>query len=219
VPTDDALLHPDQPRFLFSTWVWAVVLFIFFGAIVAITFAAMHRGSTYEAERAQAREGRLETAREGWAKTANSYGWANQAKGVAHIPVQRAMELEMTTLAAQKPAAAGPIATPNPATVPVAATGASQPQNPPVTAAPTKGATPVPISVEGLNSEIRGQPAGAANPPNAPAGTQPGASATPVAAPQTDTEIPPVTPTVTPVQHPVGTPLPIRGKTTPPPKP
>ena len=219
MPTDNALLHPDQPRFLFSAWVWAVALFIFFGAIVAISFGAMHRGSTYEADRAKARSEKFETARAAWTKTADTYGWVDQAKGVAHIPVDRAMQLEMADLGAQKPAAAGPIATPEPAAAPVAVTGAAQPQNPPVTAPPATGATPNPTSVEGLNSEARGQPAAAANPPNAAAGTQPGANATPAAAPQTATEVPPVSPTVTPVQHSVGTPLPIRGKTTPPPKP
>ncbi|HEX3818080.1 MAG TPA: hypothetical protein VHW03_07320, partial [Chthoniobacterales bacterium] len=123
MPTDNALLHPDQPRFLFSAWIWAVALFIFFGAIVAISFGAMHRGSTYEADRAKARSEKFETARAVWTKTADTYGWVDRAKGVTHIPVERAMQLEMADLGAQKPAAAGPIATPEPVTVPVAATG------------------------------------------------------------------------------------------------
>ncbi|MBA3831921.1 MAG: hypothetical protein H0X34_08510 [Chthoniobacterales bacterium] len=219
MPNDETLLHPDQPRFLFSAWLWAVLLFVFFGLIVAITFGAMRRSSTYEADRAAVRAEKLKTAREDWSKTANSYGWVDKTKGVAHIPIARAMELELTDLQGRKPAPAGPIATPAPAAVPVTATGAPQPTNPPVTAPPATSPTPKPVSVEGLNSENRGQPAGADNPPNAPAGTQPGSGATPAAAPQSATEIPPVTPSVTPVQHPVGTPLPIRGKTTPPPKP
>ncbi len=219
MPNDQTLHHPDQPRFLFGAWLWAVILFVFFGVIVAITFGSMHRGSTYEDERAQARAEKLKTAQADWGKTADSYGWVDQKKGVAHIPIARALELTMADLQAKKPAPAGPIATPEPATVPVSETGATQPTNPPVTAPATTAATPKPTSVEGPNSEMRGQPAAAANPANAPAGTQPGANATPAAAPTTNTEVAPVTPTVTPVQHPVGTPLPIRGKTTPPPKP
>ncbi|MEO6872110.1 MAG: hypothetical protein ABI233_07810 [Chthoniobacterales bacterium] len=208
---DETLIHPDQPRFLLSAWMWAVTLCIFFGVIVAITFGAMHRGSTYEADRATARSEKFKTAHEEWEKTANSYGWVDKAKGVAHIPVTRAMELELKDLQARKPAPAGPIATPAAAAVPVSETGASQPANPPVTAPPETSPTPKPVSVEGLHPEIRGQPAAAANPPNVPAGTQPGASATPAAKPNSQTEVPPVTPTATPVQHAPGTPLPVRG--------
>jgi hypothetical protein len=222
VPHDDALLHPDQPRFLFSAWVWAVALFLCFGVIVAITFGAMHRGSNYENERSQARTEKLKTAREEWEKTANTYGWVDKAKGVAHVPIARAMELELNDLQARKPAPAGPIATPAPATVPVTATGAAQPNNPPATAPAPTSPTPKPISVEGPNSEIRGQPTGAANPPNAHAGTQPGPNATPAAKPQSHTEVPPVSPTTTPIQHAPGTPHPVRGNgqmSPPPPKP
>ncbi|HEX4667078.1 MAG TPA: hypothetical protein VH207_10790 [Chthoniobacterales bacterium] len=213
MPNDeDTLAHPEQPRFLLSAWMWAVVLFVFFGVIVAITFSAMPRGSSYEEDRARARAEKLKTAEEEWGKTMSSYGWVDKAKGVAHIPIDRAMQLELADLQAKKPAPAGPIATPPPAEVPVTATGAPQPSNPPVAVPPGTSPTPPPISQEGPNSEIRGQPAAAANPPNALPGTQPGASATPAAAPNSRTEVPPVSPTVTPVQHPVGTPIPVRPK-------
>lgn len=219
---DESLHHPDQPRFLFPTWIWAVALFLCFGAIVAITFGAMRRGSTYEDERATTRAEKLKTARVDWDKTANSYGWVDKTKGVAHIPIARAMDLELADLQAKKPAPAGPIATPAPAAVPVAATGAAQPANPPVTAPATTSATPPATTAKGPDSENHNQPAAAGNPPNAAAGTQPGPNSTPAAAAQTGTAVPPVTPSVTPVQHPVGTPLPIRGngQTAPPsPKP
>jgi hypothetical protein len=220
VPTDETLHHPDQPRFLFSAWVWAVVLFVSFGAIVAITFGAMQRGSHYEEERGNARSEKLKTAREDWDKTANSYGWVDKAKGVAHVPIARAMELELTDLQSRQPMPAGPIATPAPETVPVTATGAEQPANPTPAAAPAESPTPKPISVEGKNSEIRGQPAAAANAPNAPAGTQPGAGATPAAQPNSKTQVPAVSPSTTPVQHAAGTPLPVRGNgQIPPPSP
>jgi hypothetical protein len=220
VPNDETLTHPDQPRFLLSTWIWAVSLCVFFGVIVAITFGAMHRGSTYEAERASARADKFKTAHEEWEKTGNSYGWVDKGKGVVHIPVTRAMELELKDLQNRKPAPAGPVATPAQAEVPVSATGAKQPTNPPVTAPPTASPTPKPFSVEGLNSEARGQPAAAANPPNTTGGSQPGASATPAANPSSHTQVPPVTPTATPVQHAPGTPLPVRGNgQVPPPSP
>ena len=213
MPNDeDTLAHPEQPRFLLSAWMWAVALFVFFGVIVAIAFSAMPRGSTYEQDRARARADKLKTAEEEWSKTMSSYGWVDKAKGVARIPIDRAMQLELSDLQAKKPAPAGPIATPPPAEAPVTATGAPQPTNPPVAAPPTTSPTPPPISQEGPNSVIRGQPAAAANPPDAVPGTQPGASATPAAAPNSQTEVPPVSPTVTPVQHPIGTPIPVRPK-------
>ncbi len=220
--TDETLLHPDQPRFLFPAWLWAVALFIFFGFIVAITFGAMHRGSTYEDERAEKRTEKLKTAREDWNKTANTYGWVDKTKGVAHIPIARAMELELADLQAKKPAPAGPIATPAPGEVPVSATGTAQPANPPVTAPPAVSSTPKATTAEGNDSEGHNQPAAAANPPNAPAGTQPGANTTPAAAPKSASQIAPVTPSPTPVRYMIGKPLPIRGKgqtSPPPPKP
>jgi len=212
VPNDeDTLAHPEQPRFLLSSWLWAVALFVCFGAIVAITFGALQRGSTYEQERAVNRAEKLKTARAEWNAKLTSYGWVDKAKGVAHIPIDRAMALEMNDLREKKPAAAGPIATPAPEAVPVTATGAGQPANPTPGAAPNASPTPNPVSIEGPNSEIRGQPAAAANPPNAAPNTQPGANATPAVGPKSLSNIPPMTPTNTPVQHPLGTPLPARG--------
>jgi hypothetical protein len=176
VPNDeDTLAHPEQPRFLLSSWLWAVALFVFFGAIVAITFGAFQRGSSYEQERAANRTEKLKTAREEWNAKLNGYGWVDKGKGVAHIPIDRAMALEVKDLREKKPMAAGPIATPAPETVP----GAAQPPNPTAAGAPNVSGTPNPVSIGGPNSEIHGQPASAANPPN----SQPGASATPAASP------------------------------------
>jgi hypothetical protein len=208
----ETLAHPEQPRFLLSTWFWAVALFVFFGLVVVIAFAAMPRSSTYESTRAQARVEKLKTAREGWDKTAESYGWVDKGKGVAHIPITRAMQLELADLQAEQPHPAGPIATPEPSAastaVPVNATGVAQPTAPPVTT-PAAAASPGEKLGESAGAS---QPAGAAQAPNAPPNTQPGPNATPAARPNSQAELPPVTPSVTPIQHPPGTPLPIRGK-------
>ena len=211
---DETLAHPEQPRFLLSSWLWAVVLFVFFGVIVAIVFGVMPRSSTYEDKRAQARMEKLKTAHEEWDAKLNQYGWVDKEKGVAHIPIHRAMELAMVDLQAKKPAPAGPIATPAPETAPVTETGAAQPANPPATA-PAASATPEPGSQEGPDSMIHGQPAAAANPAPIAPGTQPGANATPAAGPKTQSDIPPVTPTATPVMTPPGKALPPRGGPTP----
>ena len=143
MPNDDeTLAHPEQPRFLLSAWLWAVVLFVFFGAIVAITFGTMQRGSSYEEERAKARAEKLKTAEEEWKKTSSSYGWVDKEKGVARIPIGRAMELELADLQSKKPAPAGPIATPAPAEAPVTSTVAPQPANPPNAAPAPSAAAP-----------------------------------------------------------------------------
>ena len=143
MPNDDeTLAHPEQPRFLLNAWLWAVVLFVFFGAIVAITFGTMQRGSSYEEERAKARAEKLKTAEEEWNKTSSSYGWVDKEKGVARIPIGRAMELELVDLQSRKPAPAGPIATPAPAEAPVTSTVAPQPANPPNAAPAPSAAAP-----------------------------------------------------------------------------
>lgn len=132
MPNDDeTLAHPEQPRLLLSAWLWAVVLFVFFGAIVAITFGTMQRGSSYEDERAKARSEKLKIAEEEWNKTSSSYGWVDKEKGVARIPIQRAMELELADLQSKKPEPAGPIATPAPAEPPATSAGLPQPAAPP----------------------------------------------------------------------------------------
>jgi hypothetical protein len=57
----------------------------------------------YEEERAKARAEKLKTAEEEWNKTSSSYGWVDKEKGVARIPIERAMELELADLQAKKP--------------------------------------------------------------------------------------------------------------------
>src|SRR5262249_21425489 len=187
------------------------MLFVFFGVIVAIAFGTMSRGSTYEADRAKNRTEKLKTAREEWMKTSGGYAWVDKTKGIARIPIERAMQLELAELQTKKPAPAGPIATPAPAEVPASATGAAQPANPSAAAPASPGTTPPATSITGQHSVIRGQPAAAANPPNPAPGTQPGASATPAAQPRTHSVSTAVSPSVGPVQHPVGSPLPARG--------
>ena len=143
MPNDDeTLAHPEQPRFLLSAWLWAVVLFVFFGVIVAITFGTMQRGSSYEEERAKARTEKLRTAEEEWNKTSSSYGWVDKEKGVARIPIERAMELELAALQSKKPAPAGPILTPTPAEAQVTSTVAPQQANPPKASPAASAAAP-----------------------------------------------------------------------------
>jgi hypothetical protein len=106
----------------FSTWLGIVCLFVVFGVIVLAVIGPSPRGSDYEQMRAQKRMERLKTLREETLKDLTTYAWVDKNKGVARIPIDRAMELTVAELAQKKPAPAGPIATPAAQTSP---TGAS----------------------------------------------------------------------------------------------
>src|SRR5260370_29336071 len=126
----ESIRQVAQSRVPFSTWLGVVLLFTLFGVIVLAVIGPAPRSDDYEQKRAKAREEKLKTAREEDAKALSSYGWIDKNKGVARIPVARAMELTLVELAQKKPEPAGPIATPEPA-APGAATGAPAPPAPP----------------------------------------------------------------------------------------
>jgi hypothetical protein len=198
----------DHAPFPFSTWLGVILLFLVFGLVVAVLVRIAPRGNTYEAKRAEAREAKLKTTMDEAHKELTTYAWVDKAKGVARIPVDRAMELTLADLAQKKPERAGPIETPAPSAAPSPAAPAASPQS---SASPTK-----PISVSGSKSENAGQPAAASNPPNAAPGTQPGANATPAAASPAPSGQPPASPSATPPQGSATSPLPVAGKTPPP---
>src|SRR6266576_2852141 len=196
---------PERAPIPFGAWLGIVLLFLFFGIFVLVLVAIAPHGNTYEAKRAEAREKKLNNARNAATQELNSYAWIDKAKGVVRIPIDRAMQLTLRDLASKKPAPANPIETPAP-TPALAASPA-----PPVSPAPTAAgasATPKPTSVQGATSENRGQPAAASNPPGAIPGTQPGPGATPAASPPPSGQ-PAVSPSATPEQKPPpGTPPP-----------
>jgi hypothetical protein len=169
----ESLRDIARARAPFSAWLGMVLLLALFGIIVLAIIGPSPRGDTYEQKRAKARGEKLKMVQEE-TKSLTSYGWIDKNKGVARIPIDRAMELTVADLSQKKPAQAGPIATPIPQTTPA-------PAGPSPAAAPSASpsGTPKPNAVAGPSSEIHNQPAAAANPPAAPPGTQPGASATP----------------------------------------
>jgi hypothetical protein len=136
----ESLRQAAQSRAPFSTWLGVVLLFALFGVIVLAVIGPAPRSDDYEQKRAKAREEKLKTAREEDAKALSSYGWIDKNKGVARIPVARAMELTLVELAQKKPEPAGPIATPEPA-APGAATGAPAP---PAAPTPASSGSPAP---------------------------------------------------------------------------
>lgn len=150
----------------FSTWLGIVCLFVLFGLIVLAVIGPSPRGSDYEQTRAQKRMERLKALREENQKDLTTYAWVDKNKGVARIPIDRAMELTVAQLAQKKPAPAGPIATPAAQPAPAGASpapaasppsGAAQPsprasapgsspapaaQSPPASASPAPATTP-----------------------------------------------------------------------------
>ena len=209
----ESIRQVAQSRAPFSTWLGVVLLFALFGVIVLAVIGPAPRSDDYEQKRAKAREEKLKTAREEDAKALTSYAWIDKNKGVARIPVARAMELTVAELAQKKPEPAGPIATPEPQAS-AAPTGAPAPSAAP-SASPAPSGTPKATSVAGPESEGRGQPAAAVNPPPAPPGTQPGAAASPAAPlpPPAAKPSPAASPQAAPAQSPPGTPAPVPGKT------
>ena len=135
----ESLRQVAHSRAPLSTWFGIVLLFALFGVIVLAVVGPAPRGSDYEETRAKKRVDNLKTLREEAAKALTTYGWIDKNKGVARIPIDRAMELTIAKLAQQKPAPAGPIATPEPqpAVAPAspAPAGSPQPSAPPPTAA------------------------------------------------------------------------------------
>src|ERR1051326_5166606 len=137
----------------FSTWLGIVCLFVVFGLIVLAVIGPSPRGSDYVQTRAQKRIERLKTLREETLKDLTTYAWVDKNKGVARIPIDRAMEVTVAELAQKKPAPAGPIATPAsqtspggaspaPPAGPQGATGPPPPPAAPASPSPAPARTP-----------------------------------------------------------------------------
>jgi hypothetical protein len=201
---------PARPPISFGAWLGVVLLFLFFGIFVFVLVAATPHGNNYEQKRAEAREKKLNDARDAATRELNSYAWVDKGKGVARIPIDRAMQLTLRDLASKKPEPANPIAAPAEAAAP----GASPPA-PAVSPAASPSATPKPKAVEGSESENRNQPAAAGNPPGAIPGTQPGPDMTPAVSASPSSGQQAVSPLPMPEQNPPGTPAPAPGKSPP----
>ena len=163
----------------FSTWLGILFLFILFGLIVLAVIGPSPRTSDYEESRAKKRMEKLKALHEETQKDLTTYAWVDKSKGVARIPIERAMELAVADLAQKKPAPAGPIATPAAQAAPAAA--------------PATGGSPAPASAQQPGAAQPGQSAapaaspatqGAASPPptaqqSSPAPASPAPATTP----------------------------------------
>jgi hypothetical protein len=126
----------------FSTWLGIVCLFVLFGLIVLAVIGPSPRTSDYEETRAKKRMEKLKTLHEESQKELTTYAWVDKNKGVARIPIDRAMEVTVADLAQKKPAPAGPIATPAAQTAPAGASPAPAASPQPGTTQPAQPSAP-----------------------------------------------------------------------------
>jgi hypothetical protein len=149
----ESLRQVVRSRAPLSTWLGILLLFALFGVIVLAVIGPAPRGSDYEETRAKKRAENLKTSHEEAAKALTTYGWIDKNKGIARIPIERAMELTVAELAQQKPAPAGPIATP-------------EQQAPAAPASPTPAGSPQPGAAQpGASPSAQAPPV---PPPQAP---------------------------------------------------
>src|SRR4030095_7776741 len=128
-----------------------VFLFVLFGLIVLAVIGPSPRTSDYEETRAKKRMEKLTALHEETQKDLTAYAWVDKNKGVARIPIDRAMELTVTDLAQKKPAPAGPIATPATQTSPAGVPPGAQT---PASASPATATTPLFVMCKRVNAFI-----------------------------------------------------------------
>ena len=157
----------------FSTWLGVVCLFALFGLIVLAVIGPSTRTSDYEEMRAKKRMEKLKALHEENQKELTTYAWVDKNKGVARIPIDRAMELTVADLAQKKPAPAGPIAMPPAQTAPAGASPAPAASQPPGAAQPAQPSAPAgtssaaPAASQGAVSSSPAEAATKAVPPSA----------------------------------------------------
>src|SRR5438874_9708544 len=113
MPEAESLRQVAHSRAPLTTWVGIVLLSALFGIIVVAVIGPAPRGSTYEELRAKKRMENLKTVRDEAAKALATYGWIDKNKGIAHIPIDRAMELAVADLPRKNHPHAGPFPPPD----------------------------------------------------------------------------------------------------------
>jgi hypothetical protein len=125
----------QSARFSVSTVVTILVVLLLFAGLVWFVTYQRESIAVSEPGRSELRLKNLSDLNTENQKTLTSYRWIDKGKGIVGIPIERAMELEITDLAAIHPHAAGPIALPAPS--PTASAAGSPAQQP--ASAPTPG--------------------------------------------------------------------------------
>jgi hypothetical protein len=164
----ESLRQVAHSRAPFSAWFGIVLLFALFGLIVLAVIGPSPRGSDYEETRTKKRMENLKTSREDAAKALTTYGWIDKNKGIARIPIERAMELTVAELAQKKPEPTGPIAAPEPqapaAPTSPAPAGSPKPGGAQPAASPSGPAVPSPSPANQPSASAPASPAPAKTP-------------------------------------------------------
>jgi hypothetical protein len=138
-----------------------LVMILLFLGLVILLVAQREHVQTYDETRKEHRLKNLADLNGENEKVLAQYHWVDKAKGVVGIPIDRAMNLVLTELQANRPHPAGPITSTSPAASPSPAAGAG--------ATPAVGGQP---QSQGQQAPATGgQPAA---PASSPAGTPPG---------------------------------------------
>ncbi len=181
----ESLRQVAHARASWSVWFGIVLLFALFGVIVLAIIGPAPRGSDYEEARVKKRVENLKTLREEADKALTTYGWIDKNKGVARVPIERAMELTVADLAKQKPAPAGPIATPEAqatASAPASATSPAPAASPKPSGAQASPQAVAPAAPQGA-AVSSPQPSPAAQASASPAASQAPTSPSPAKSP------------------------------------
>jgi hypothetical protein len=181
----ESLRQVAHARASWSVWFGIVLLFALFGVIVLAIIGPAPRGSDYEETRAKKRVENLKTLREEADKSLTTYGWIDKNKGLARIPIDRAMELTVADLAKQKPAPAGPIVTPEAqatASAPATATSPAPAASPKPSGAQASPQAAVPAATPGATVSSP-QPSPAGQTSASPAASQAPSSPSPAKSP------------------------------------
>ena len=72
---------------------WGILLFCAFSLLVSTWFWLAGSGQTYDDKRAASRATKLQALRLEDRQNLSNYAWVNKEKGLARIPIERAMEL------------------------------------------------------------------------------------------------------------------------------
>jgi hypothetical protein len=101
-----------------SMIITGLVMILLFLGLVALLVGQREQIQTYDEVRKEHRLKNLDDLNAENEKILTQYHWVDKAKGVVGIPIERAMNLVLTELQANRPHAAGPITSPPPAASP-----------------------------------------------------------------------------------------------------
>ena len=83
------------------SFVLGILAFCVVGALVVLVRSNMTAGTTYDQQRAEIRKAKLIALHRAERRKLTTYAWADKAKGIVQIPIDRAVELTVQDLKGQ----------------------------------------------------------------------------------------------------------------------